>query len=86
MAFGYQNLSSYRLLLSRWRPCRTYRHAIPEMTFAAQLKPHADRLGSARVADLCGVSVRSIQLWLKGQREPNRATVAGVLGILKGAK
>ncbi len=52
------------------------------MTFAKQLKPLVDRVGSARAAILCGVNQRTIQRWLKGP-PPNLATQAGAIQILK---
>ena len=56
------------------------------MTFADQLQPHVKRLGTLRAAALCGVTPRSLQLWIRGQGNPNLATQAGALAILRKAK
>jgi hypothetical protein len=56
------------------------------MTFADQLQPHVKRLGTLRAAALCGVTPRSLQLWIRGEGNPNLATQAGVLAILRKAK
>ena len=53
------------------------------MTFADQLQPHVKRLGTLRAAALCGVTPRSIQLWIRGEGNPNLATQAGALAILR---
>ena len=57
-----------------------------QMTFADQLQPHVKRLGTLRAAALCGVTPRSLQLWIRGQGNPNLATQAGALAILRKAK
>jgi hypothetical protein len=44
------------------------------MTFADQLQPHVKRLGTLRAAALCGVTPRSLQLWIRGEGNPNLAT------------
>ncbi|HUE15395.1 MAG TPA: hypothetical protein VMR25_14610 [Planctomycetaceae bacterium] len=56
------------------------------MTFADQLQPHVKRLGTLRAAALCGVTPRSLQLWIRGEGNPNLATQAGALAILRKAK
>jgi hypothetical protein len=59
-------------------------------TFAQQLKPLVSALPGdtrdaqiARAARLCGVSPRTIYLWLTGQGNPNRATRTGALALLR---
>ena len=56
------------------------------MTFADQLQPHVKRLGTLRAAALCGVTPRSLQLWIRGEGNPNLATQAGALAILRKSK
>ena len=58
----------------------------PAMTFADQLQPHVKRLGTLRAAALCGVTPRSLQLWIRGEGNPNLATQAGALAILREAQ
>ena len=36
------------------------------MSFATDLRPHVERLGTAEAARLCGVTSRSLQLWMRG--------------------
>jgi len=52
------------------------------MTFAQQLKPLVDKIGSARASQLCGVNQRTIQRWLK-RPPPNLANQAGALLLLR---
>jgi hypothetical protein len=52
------------------------------MTFAEQLRPHIERIGATRAAELCGVTPRSIRLWLRGEGNPNLATQVGVISLL----
>lgn len=54
--------------------------------FASQLRPLVDRLGTPEAARRCGVTPRTIQLWLKGEGNPNAATKAGALMLLKKPK
>ena len=68
------------------RKARAEGRAEPAMTFADQLQPHVKRLGTLRAAALCGVTPRSLQLWIRGQGNPNLATQAGALAILRKAK
>jgi hypothetical protein len=56
------------------------------MTFAEQLKSHVERIGTARAAAICGVTPRSIQLWLRGASNVNAATRAGALLLLSKEK
>lgn len=63
------------------------------MTFAQQLKPLVERIGrgdarkgTAKAAEVCGVSQRTVQLWLSGGGNPNTATQAGALALLAKAK
>lgn len=56
------------------------------MTFAEQLRPHVERLGAVRCAEICGVTRRTIDLWTRGHGNPNKATQAGALLLLKAAK
>lgn len=53
-------------------------------SFASQLRPHVERLGAPACADLCGVTRQTINLWLRGQGNPNAATQAGALLLLAG--
>lgn len=52
------------------------------MSFAQQLRPLVERLGTAEAARICGVSPRSLQLWMRGA-EPCTAMRAGVLFLLR---
>lgn len=56
------------------------------MSFADQLRPHVERLGTAEAARLCGVTPRSLQLWMRGEGNPNAATQAGALLLLGRAR
>lgn len=56
------------------------------MSFATDLRPHVERLGTAEAARLCGVTPRSLQLWMRGEGNPNAATQAGVILLLSRAK
>lgn len=51
------------------------------MTFANQLKPLVDQLGTAKAAEICGVTPRSLQLWMRGSK-PCAAMQAGVIFLL----
>mgnify|MGYP002789813202 CR=1 FL=1 len=54
--------------------------------FADQLKPLVERAGTARAADLCGVTPRTIQLWLANPAKPPcRAMQVGALSLLRDA-
>lgn len=53
------------------------------MTFAAQLRPLVGRVGTTEAARLCGVTPRSLQLWMRGDGIPNAATQRGCLVILR---
>lgn len=55
------------------------------MSFAANLRPQVERLGTAEAARVCGVTQRAIQLWMRGEGNPNAATQAGALLLLSGA-
>lgn len=56
------------------------------MSFPDQLRPHVERLGATEAARLCGVARQTVNLWLRGGGNPNAATQAGALLILKRAK
>lgn len=51
------------------------------MSFADQLRPLVERHGTAESARICGVTPRSLQLWMKGA-EPCAAMQAGVILLL----
>lgn len=54
------------------------------MTFARQLLPLVARVGGAvNAAEICGVSSRTVRLWLRGEGNPNRATRVGALHLLE---
>ena len=55
------------------------------MSFADQLRPLVERIGTAEAARICGVTPRSLQLWMRGS-EPCAAMQAGVLLLLGRAK
>lgn len=62
------------------------------MTFPQFLRDHVERLGNGHVADgtrkaaeTCGVTPRSVQLWMVGEGNPNRATEAGARLLLQRA-
>jgi hypothetical protein len=57
--------------------------------FARQIKRLVDALPdataearAAHAARLCGVSPRTIYLWISGRGNPNRATQAGAVALL----
>jgi transcriptional regulator with XRE-family HTH domain len=56
------------------------------MSFADQLRPLVERLGTAEAARICGVTPRTLQLWMRGEGNPNAATRAGALLLLGRAK
>jgi hypothetical protein len=56
------------------------------MSFADQLRSHVDALGTATAARICGVTPRSIQLWMRGLGNPNAATKAGAILLLEKAR
>lgn len=56
------------------------------MTFADQLRPHVEHLGAVEAARICGVTDRTIRLWLRGEGNPNASTKAGALLLLSRAK
>ncbi len=56
------------------------------MSFADQLRPQVERLGTAEAARICGVTPRSLQLWMLGQGNPNAATQRGAIELLREAK
>lgn len=56
------------------------------MSFADHLKPLVKRLGTNEAARLCGVTPRSLQLWMRGEGNPNTATQAGAILLLGKAK
>ena len=54
------------------------------MTFAEQIRPHVERLGTTEAARRCGVTPRAIRMWLAGEGNPNTATRVGALQLLRG--
>ena len=56
------------------------------MSFAEDLRPHVERLGTAEAARICGVTPRALQLWMRGEGNPNAATQAGALLLLGRAR
>jgi len=57
------------------------------MSFADRLRPLVDRVGGpTRAAEICGVTRQSVNLWLRGEGNPNAATQAGALLLLSRAK
>lgn len=62
-------------------------HGVQHMTFPSQLRPLVDRVGGSTVAaEICGVSRQIVNLWLRGEGNPNEATQAGALLLLGKAK
>lgn len=56
------------------------------MTFPEFLRSQLDRLGTAKAAELCGVTPRSIQLWIANPDKPPCAAMqVGVRQILSSA-
>jgi DNA-binding XRE family transcriptional regulator len=51
--------------------------------FRTQLTMLVASIGTARAAKICGVSPRTIQLWMRGEGNPNLATKAGALSLLQ---
>ena len=51
------------------------------MTFADQIRPLIELLGTTESARICGVTPRSLQLWMRGAT-PNAATQAGAVLLL----
>lgn len=64
------------------------------MTFPDFLRAEVDRLGAGQregagtaiAAIVCGVSDRTIRLWMAGDGNPNRATETGARLLLERAK
>lgn len=56
------------------------------MTFSEKLRPLVERVGTNDAAKLCGVTTRTLQLWMRGEGNPNLATQTGALIILGRAK
>ena len=54
------------------------------MSFADRLRPLVERLGTAEAARICGVTPRSLQLWMRGA-EPCAAMQAGAIMLLSRA-
>jgi len=53
------------------------------MSFAAHLRPLVEQVGGATAAaEICGVSRQIVNLWLRGEGRPNRATQAGAMLLL----
>lgn len=55
------------------------------MTFADQIRPLIERLGTTEAARICGVTPRTLQLWMRGEGNPNLATQAGAVQLLAAA-
>ena len=51
--------------------------------FSDQLKPHVERMGTAGAARVCGVTQRTVQLWMVGCGNPNASTRAGAILLLE---
>ena len=49
------------------------------MSFADQLRPHVERLGTSEAARIADVTPRSLQLWMRGPKEPCASMRDGVL-------
>lgn len=56
------------------------------MSFSDDLRPHVERLGTAEAARVCGVTPRAVQMWMRGEGNPNAATQAGAILLLSRAK
>jgi len=56
------------------------------MTFADQIRPLIMRLGTNEAARICEVTPRTLQLWMKGQGNPNAATRTGAVVLLTRSK
>ena len=53
------------------------------MSFPDQLRPLVDRVGGPTpAAEICGVTRQTVNLWLRGEGNPNAATQAGALLLL----
>lgn len=52
------------------------------MTFPEFLRAEVAKRGQAKVAEICGVTTRTVQRWLKGPEAPNKATEAGARLLL----
>lgn len=55
------------------------------MSFQQQLKSLVDKIGTNESAKVCGVTPRSLQLWIKGNT-PCSAMQAGVILLLSRVK
>jgi len=55
-------------------------------TFPAEIRAHVERIGTAEAARVCGVTPRTLQLWMRGSGNPNLATKAGARLLLGKAK
>ncbi len=53
------------------------------MTFSEQLKPLVEAIGTNESARICGVTARTIQIWMRGPREPSAASQSGALKLLR---
>lgn len=54
--------------------------------FARALRPLVETLGAPRSGELCGVSERTIRLWLRAEAQPAECTMRGALVILREAQ
>jgi len=53
------------------------------MTFPEQLRKLVERVGGpTEAAAVCGVTRQTVNLWLRGEGNPNAATRAGALLLL----
>ena len=54
--------------------------------FPTALRAEVERLGTNESARICGVTTRTLQLWMNGDGNPNLATMAGAILLLSQAK
>ena len=54
----------------------------PDAEFQIQLAAYVEALGPTQSAKICGVSRRTLWLWLKGKVTPNLSTKVGALALL----
>lgn len=73
--------NNFRLLLTVRNNFAQPQH----MKFANVLAPLVEKVGTGEAARLCGVTPRTLQLWMRGEGNPNLATKRGTLDILRGA-
>ena len=54
--------------------------------FSVRLRPLVEAVGTTEAARICGVTPRSLQLWMRGPAEPCAAMQVGVLDLLERAR